>query len=47
MEQALDALVETEGISRQEVIRRSILDRYERTVHAQRVAESTSRLSAR
>ena len=34
MEQALDALVETEGVSRQEVIRRSILDRYERTVHA-------------
>ena len=47
MEQALDALVETEGISRQEVIRRSILDRYERTVHARRVAERTSRLSAR
>jgi len=38
MEQALDALVETEGVSRQEVIRRSILDRYERTVHARRVA---------
>ena len=37
MEQALDALVETEGVSRQEVIRRSILDRYERTVHAGRV----------
>ena len=47
MEQALDALVETEGVSRQEVIRRSILDRYERTVHARRVAERTSRLSAR
>jgi len=42
MEQALDALVETEGVSRQEVIRRSILDRYERTVHARRVAERTS-----
>jgi len=47
MEQALDALVETEGVSRQEVIRRSILDRYERTVHARRVAERTSQLSAR
>jgi predicted transcriptional regulator len=47
MEQALDALVETEGVSRQEVIRRSILDRYERTVHARRVAERTSKLSER
>ena len=47
MEQALDALVEAEGVSRQEVIRRSILDRYERTVHARRVAERTSRLSER
>ena len=47
MESALDALVESEGVSRQEVIRRSVLDRYERTVHAHRVAESSSRLIAR
>lgn len=47
MEQALDALVEAEGVSRQEVIRRSILERYERTVHGGRVAESTSRLMTR
>lgn len=45
MEQALDALVESEGVSRQEVIRRSILDRYERVVHVHRVAESTGRLA--
>jgi hypothetical protein len=47
MEQALDALVEAEGVSRQEVIRRSVLDRYERTVHVRRVAESTSQLMTR
>lgn len=47
MEEALDALVELEGVSRQEVIRRSVVDRYERRVHRRRVAESTSRLAAR
>ena len=33
MEEALDALVELEGVSRQEAIRRSVVDRYQRTVH--------------
>ncbi|HUZ20004.1 MAG TPA: ribbon-helix-helix domain-containing protein [Acidimicrobiales bacterium] len=47
MERALDALVESEGVSRQEVIRRSVLERYERGVHTSRVAESTSRLASR
>lgn len=47
MEAALDALVELEGVSRQEVIRRSIVDRYERTVHRGRVAEGTQRLAER
>lgn len=47
MEEALDALVELEGVSRQEVIRRSVVDRYERSVHRRRVAESTSRLNDR
>ncbi|MCU1489622.1 MAG: CopG domain protein DNA-binding domain protein [Acidimicrobiaceae bacterium] len=47
MERALNALVETEGVSRQEVIRRSVLERYEHTVHTSRVAESTSRLASR
>lgn len=47
MEEALDALVELEGVSRQEVIRRSIVDRYERSVHRRRVAEGTERLAAR
>lgn len=31
LEQALDALVAAEGISRQEVIRRAVLDRFDRT----------------
>lgn len=47
MEEALDALVELEGVSRQEVIRRSVVDRYERTVHRRRVAEGTERLVER
>ena len=47
MEEALTALAETEGVSRQEVIRRSVLDRYERVVRTRRVDESVSRLAAR
>lgn len=47
MEQALDALVESEGVSRQEVIRRSVLERYQRIAHTSRVTESTSRLAER
>ena len=47
MEAALTALAETEGVSRQEVIRRSVLDRYERVVHTRRVDESATRLAAR
>lgn len=31
LEKALDALVAAEGISRQEVIRRAVLDRFDRT----------------
>ena len=37
LEQALDALAETEGTSKQEVIRRAVLERYERSGHASRV----------
>ena len=47
MERALDALVESEGVSRQEVIRRSVLERYERSAHTSHVAESSSRLADR
>lgn len=44
LETALGALAATEGISRQEVIRRAVLDRFERTGRAARVQDSTSRM---
>lgn len=44
LEQALTALAEREGLSRQEVIRRAVLERYDRTHHAERVSESTDRM---
>jgi predicted transcriptional regulator len=47
LEQALDALTEDEGLSRQEVIRRAVLDRYERTRHAARVEGSADRMVER
>ena len=47
LEQALDALVETEGISRQEIIRRAVLDRYERAGHTSRVENSAKRMTER
>ena len=47
LEAALTTLSETEGISRQEVIRRSVLERYERTVHVGRVDDASSRMRER
>jgi hypothetical protein len=47
LEEALTSLSEIEGISRQEVIRRSVLERYERSGHVTRVTESTTRLVTR
>jgi len=44
LERALDALAEDEGLSRQEIIRRAVLERYERAGHARRVADSTDRM---
>ncbi len=44
LDRALASLAEFEGASRQEVIRRAVLDRYERSGHAARVEESASRL---
>ncbi len=44
LDQALTALAAAEGASRQEIIRRAVLDRYERNSHATRVQESASRL---
>jgi predicted transcriptional regulator len=47
MERALTALAEAEGASRQEVIRRAVLERYERAGHVTRVDESASRMTDR
>jgi len=47
LEEALIALAADEGISRQEVIRRSVLERYERTGHVAQVARSTEQMITR
>lgn len=47
LERALDALAEDEGLSRQEIIRRAVLERYERAGHAKRVEDSTDRMLER
>lgn len=44
LENALDVLVADEGLSRQEIIRRAVLDRYERAGHAKTVEDSTDRM---
>ncbi len=47
LEQALAALAASEGLSRQEVIRRAVLERYERSGHRVRVEASADRLLER
>jgi len=47
LEQALTALAKAEGISRQEIIRRAVLDRYERAGHSQRVDRSSRKMIER
>jgi predicted transcriptional regulator len=47
LDAALTALAEAEGTSRQDVIRRAIMERYERTLHVARVGESADRLAKR
>ena len=44
LEQALAALAQSEGLSRQEVIRRAVLERYERAGHRARVGASADKL---
>lgn len=44
LEEALSSLAETEGASRQEVIRRAVLERYERMGHGSRVEASTKKM---
>jgi predicted transcriptional regulator len=47
LEEALTALAAAEGISRQEIIRRAVLERYERAGHSERVARSTGSMIER
>lgn len=44
LERVLDELVEAEGLSRQEIIRRAILERHARSGHQKRVADATDRV---
>ncbi len=47
LERALTALADDEGISRQEVIRRAVLERYARAGHDRRVTQATDRMVQR
>ncbi|MPZ95606.1 MAG: ribbon-helix-helix protein, CopG family [Propionibacteriales bacterium] len=47
LDAALAALAAAEGASRQEIIRRAVLERYERRGHLSRVEASSSRLQDR
>jgi hypothetical protein len=47
LDAALAALSAVEGASRQEIVRRAVLERYERSGHAARVEESSARMMER
>jgi predicted transcriptional regulator len=47
LEEALDSLSQAEGISRQEIVRRAVLERYERSGHSARVSDATRRMTVR
>jgi hypothetical protein len=47
LDAALGALAASEGLSRQEVIRRAVLERFERSQHVARVDASASRMIER
>lgn len=47
LEEALDSLTQIEGISRQEIIRRAVIERYERSGHDARVTDATRRMAVR
>jgi predicted transcriptional regulator len=47
LERALTALAEAEGASRQEIVRRAVLDRYERQGHRARVEASSDQMLRR
>lgn len=45
LDEALTALSNSEEVSQEEVIRRAVLDRFERSTHASRSTSSTTRMS--
>jgi predicted transcriptional regulator len=47
LEHALTVLAASEGASRQEIIRRAVMERYERAGHAARVQDSAGRMIER
>ena len=47
LERALTTLAQQEGLSRQEIIRRAVLERYERAGHRARVDDSAQRMVGR
>ena len=47
LERALTTLAQQEGLSRQEIIRRAVLERYERAGHRARVDDSAQRMVER
>jgi predicted transcriptional regulator len=47
LDKALSALAAAEGTSRQEILRRAVLERYERSRHTERVQDSSERLMDR
>ena len=47
LERALEALAATESLSKQEIIRRAVLERYERSQHQRVVADATDRMVER
>ncbi len=47
LDKALDALAQSEGLSKQEIIRRAVLERYERAGHTARVEASAQRMTER
>ncbi len=47
LDAALTALAEAEGTSKQDVIRKAVLERYERAGHRRAVEESGARMLAR
>ena len=47
LDRALSELADAEGISKQEVVRRAVLDRHARTTHRARVEDSAGRMLER